>query len=237
MRIFDHCRVSAGYSCRADGNQSLFYGDTGQVLRNREVFLSGLSMDYRRMVCSRQVHGKAIAVIREKDIGKGALNAATSLEGFDGFVTDVPGVPLCVFTADCLSVFLYDPVRVAAGVIHAGWRSTHQGICHEAVALMGECFGSDPGSLRAALGPCMRGCCYQVGPEFFGRFTYGLTSRGERFYLDLPGVNTRQLLSSGILPENILDTGMCTSCSHDSFYSYRKEGASCGRILSVIMLR
>ncbi len=237
MQILGYSRVCAGYSCRFDGNQSLLCGDTVSALRNRKVFLSGLSMDHRRMVCSRQVHGKEVAVIREEDAGKGALDAATSFEGFDGFVTDVPGVPLCVFTADCLSVFLYDPVRVAAGVIHAGWRSTHQGICQTAVELMGERFGSAPASLRAVLGPCMRGCCYQVGPEFSDRFPSGLSSRGGYLYLDLPSVNTRQLLSAGISPGNIIDTGVCTSCRHDSFYSYRKEGASCGRLLSVIMIR
>jgi copper oxidase (laccase) domain-containing protein len=98
-------------------------------------------------------------------------------------------------------------------------------------------YGSDPETMFAGFGPCMRGCCYEVGGEFAGRFSQGLLSRGGVYYLDLPAINAQQLCSAGIDPRNILDSGICTSCQHADYYSYRKDGPSCGRLLSVIMLR
>lgn len=152
------------------------------VEANRRNFISALtgvsepkkprpSSDQQEpLVTLRQIHSDLIHRISE--IPK---NRAT-LAG-DGLVTDVPGILLGILTADCLPVILIDPKRRAVGVFHAGWRGTAKRIVEKGVGEMHRWFGSEPGDLKAAIGPGIRGCCYEVGQEvrsaFEAQFTYG----------------------------------------------------------------
>lgn len=216
---------------------SFCHGDTAKALDNRRIFLGGVGIDYRRLVCCQQVHSDNIRYIEDKDCGRGALSKEDSLPQTDGMLTDEPDVALAVFTADCPSLFLYDPRRPAIGLVHAGWRGTKLGIAAKAVAMMCDRFESRPLNLRAGFGPAIRKCCYEVSGEFSGFFDYGLSRNGNRYYLDLIGVNREQLLEAGLRQENISDCGICTSCSKREFFSFRIEGDSCGRMMSVAMLR
>ncbi len=224
-------------SGRARGNMSSSYGDTSRSLRNREEFLGPLGIDYRKLVCCRQVHGSAVYRATEKDRGRGTEAAQEAVRDTDALITDIPGLALAMFTADCLSITLYDPLRRAAAVIHAGWRSTAEGIAARTVDAMRAEFGSDPRGLLAGFGPCMRPCCYEVGPEFAGIFPRDVESRGGRHFFDLAGNNRRRLLGCGIAPSAISDEGRCTCCGKEDFFSYRREGASCGRMMTVVMLK
>ncbi|MGE5197156.1 MAG: peptidoglycan editing factor PgeF [Deltaproteobacteria bacterium] len=216
---------------------SLSYGDTRDALDNRKDFLGGLGIDYRRLVCCQQVHGSVVRYVREADAGKGALVYSESLPATDGLITDKKNLPLAVFTADCLSVFFYDSRIPAIGLIHAGWRSSRENICMKTVRLMRETFKSEPRDLTAAFSPAIRDCCYEVGEEFNDFFPYGVKSKNGRYYLDLIGINKRELLDSGVPEGNIRDSGDCTFCRSDEFFSFRKEGSSCGRMMSVAMLK
>jgi copper oxidase (laccase) domain-containing protein len=97
-------------------------------------------------------------------------------------------------------------------------------------------FNTHTEGLYVGLGPAIRSCCYEVGKEFINLFSYGLMERDGSYYLDLVGINKKQALSLGVKEENIFDSGICTSCRNEDFFSFRKEGKSCGRIMSVIML-
>jgi len=88
----------------------------------------------------------------------------------DGLVTNAPGILLAVLTADCLPVILVDSKRRAVGVFHAGWRGTVKRIVEKGVGEMQRWFGTRSGDLKAAIGPGIRGCCYQVGPEVHAEF-------------------------------------------------------------------
>ena len=218
------------------GNMSLAYGHTKESLDNRREFLAGLNIGYKDLICAGQVHGSSIAYVTQKDRGRGALEPATALNGIDALVTDVKKLPLSVFTADCPPVFLYDPNRPAAGLVHAGWRGTRIGILTETLRLMEKIFSTQPQSLKAAFGPSIRSCCYKVGKEFSEFFSEGLFKKGTDYYLDLAAVNTRQLLNYGVVQDNIFDCGLCTFHRREEFFSYRREGESCGRMMSVAML-
>ena len=98
-------------------------------------------------------------------------------------------------------------------------------------------FNISPARLQVTFGPAIRACCYEVGEEFRGYFNYGLNNKQGRYYLDLAGINKRQLLDAGVREENISDSGLCTSCRSKEFFSYRREGSSSGRMISVVMLR
>jgi len=223
-------------SSRKPDNMSLNYGLIKEALDNRRRFLDGLNIDFRRLVCAKQTHSANIRVATEKDAGSGALSYEKAIADTDAFITRCSNLPLAVFTADCLPVFLYDPLKRSIGIVHAGWKGTHQEIASKAVALMAKEFGSAPEDILAGLGPSIRQCSYEVGGEFRDYFTYGLKEAGGKYFLDLAGINKKQLSDSGLRQENISDPGQCTFCKSSEFFSFRREAAACGRMMSVIMI-
>jgi polyphenol oxidase len=227
--------VSA-FSQREDGNMSLSFGDTRDSLNNRKRFLSVLGIDYRELITAKQVHGKNVEYITAKDKGRGALDYESSVMDTDGFITDQPGVPLAILTADCLSVFIYDPQRPAIGILHAGWRSTEQNISQEGIKRMQSIFGSRPEELYVGFGPSIRVCCFEVEKDFKSNFPFGLFQRDGRVFMDIALINRRQLIDCGVKPDNIIDPALCTFSGED-FFSFRKEAKTAGRMISVIMLK
>jgi hypothetical protein len=176
-----------GFSTRAGGVSKVYGGNAlnlgftahdskAAVESNRRAFISALSGNGRRktpateigtLVTLRQIHTDLIHHLTE--IPREPLAG-------DGIVTDVPGIFLGILTADCLPVILVDPKRHAVGAFHAGWRGTAKRIVEKGVGEMHRWFGSEPGDLKAAIGPGIRGCCYEVGPEvqstFEAQFSY-----------------------------------------------------------------
>lgn len=112
------------FSSRALGNMSLSCGDTRDSLNNREGFLKNLGIDCRDLACAKQAHSDCVRYADEGYIGRGALSDESSVADTDAFITDKKNIPLAVFSADCLAIFLYDPQGPAIGLAHAGWRGT-----------------------------------------------------------------------------------------------------------------
>ena len=227
------CGLISAFSARGFGNMSLCYGDTSHSLENRRKFLEGIGIDYSRLVCAKQVHGSNIKYAAEDDAGRGALRNDDSLPDTDGLITDKRHLPLAIFTADCLSVFLYDPARPAVGLIHAGRRSSQENIVFKAVQLMKTHFNTHPEELQVGLGPAIRDCCYELAKDIVA----GLVERDNRYYFDLAAVNKDQLLTCGVKDSQIFDCKACTCCENEEFFSYRREGKACGRMISVITLK
>ena len=164
----------AGGFSRIYGKRSLNLGFTedesrATVERNRKAFLAALSLNFQPdkkshlgpLITSRQVHSD---IIRLVDSGPDP-----DLAG-DGLVTNTPGLLLAIQTADCIPIILVDPKRRAAGIFHAGWRGTLKRIVEKGVGEMRRCFGSRARDLKAAIGPGIHGCCYQVGQEVRDKF-------------------------------------------------------------------
>ncbi len=234
--IFSHPGLVCTFS-QKPGNMSLAYGDTTHSLANRKQFLASLGIDYRDLVCAKQIHSSKVAYICEKDKGRGALSYDSAITDTDAFITDKKNLPLAIFTADCLSIFLYDVKTPSIGLVHAGWRSTRENITIKTVKFMQKEFNTQAKDLYAGFGPAIRGCCYEVGKEFQKFFTYGLKLRDTKYYLDLVAINKKQLLDLGVPQLNLYDSRACTSCQNDKLFSFRKEGDSCGRMMSVMMLK
>lgn len=226
------------FTTRILGNMSLFYGDAKIALENRKNFLKELGIDYRHLVCAKQVHGGMATYVQEADVGRGALSYDNAVFNTDGLITDKKNVPLSVYTADCLPVFLYDPKNQCIGLAHAGWRSSKEKITVETVHLMQGKFNTRAEDLWVGFGPAIRDCCYEVTGEFSGFFAGEyLIKRGRSYYLDLTGTNRKQLLGLGVKDKNIFDSKICTACRNDEFFSYRKEASGSGRLMSLMMLR
>lgn len=232
-----HPGIICAFSVRVNGNMSLSYSDTKDSLLNRNNFLSALGIDYQSIICAQQVHSNNVKYVRQADKGKGALSYESSMPDTDGFITDEKNLPLSIFTADCLSIFLYDSQTPAIGLIHAGWLSSKENISSKAVKLMQREFNTKPEGLYAAFGPSIRSCCYEVSSDFNNFFTNGLTKRNGSYYFDLAKINKQELICLGVKSENIFDPEICTSCHNEELFSFRKEGNGCGRLMSVMMLK
>jgi len=194
------------------------------------------------VVTVHQVHGTEALVLDQRSAR--VPKSSTDAHGYDAIVTDQPGVLVTVETADCVPILLLDPVRGVSAAVHAGWRGTLGGIVPKTVAVMQTRFGCSLRSIRAAIGPSIGVCCYEVNGPVLGpmkrSFPYWAEVvedvKGTKAHLDLRGFNRRQLEEVGIGPARIETVNLCTACHPDLFYSYRRDGARTGRMSSGIGL-
>jgi YfiH family protein len=183
----------------------------------------------------RQVHGKQVRVVTR-------ANILQKPEG-DGMVTVERGILLAVASADCVPILMMDARGQIVGAIHAGWRGVIAGIAEEGVRAM-ESLGAKPHEIRAALGPSIGPCCFEVDEELAQRFArevagsdrHARPGRAGKSYLDLRAIITDQLMRAGVARESIINTGPCTKCANDRFFS-RRANASSGLQLSFIGIR
>lgn len=160
------------------------------------------------------------------------LNAAglrnRECEG-DALVTGEIARSIGVRTADCVPILLLDTGRRAVAAVHAGWRGTAAKIVAHAIDKMRADFNTAPAELYAAIGPSIRVCCYEVGPEVAEHF--GLSGRSN---VDLPAANRQQMERAGVPSGHIFDSGLCTACDLQQFFSYRREPQDPGRMVAAI---
>ncbi len=163
------------------------------------------------------------------------LNSDLKPRTADAVITRKRGVLIGIQVADCVPILLFDGKRFAAGAVHAGWRGTASGIIKKTIALMGERFGSLATDIRIALGPSIRGECYDVGREVKDA-VYNATGEGGyykrsdgKYSVDLSTANILQAMSAGVPEENIWCSGECTCCNPHDFHSYRYHKNHSGR--------
>jgi YfiH family protein len=209
--------------------------------------VSGRNGPSLRVVTVHQVHGTEVLVLDRRSastrsILAGGGEASTGGHGYDAIVTNQPGVLVAVQTADCVPILLLDPVRGVCAAVHAGWRGTLGGIVPKTVAVMRNRFGCSLRSIRAAIGPSIGVCCYEVNGAVLAPLKKSVPYwaevveevKGTKAHLDLRGLNRRQLEEVGIAPARIESVNLCTACHPDLFYSYRRDGAGTGRMISGI---
>lgn len=194
-------------------------GDREEAVReNRRRTLAALGLDGRRLATAGLVHGAEVATVQ----GPGHST------GCDALLTRERGVTLAITTADCLPLILTLPGAVA--VAHCGWRGTAAGLPGRAALAFCAAAEATPREVIAHLGPCIRPCCYEVGPEVARQFpaSVGRVVEG-RHRLDLAAAARLQLLDSGVPPEAIFDTAACTCCEPGWYFSHRRDGNRYGR--------
>jgi len=216
--------------------------DPARVEKNRELFLAAARLGSGPINMVRQVHGADVYVVRDRDALKPPGLHGT---GYDALITDIKGVLIGVLTADCVPILLYDPVKRAAGAVHAGWAGTVKGVAANAVKEMAGNYGSDPGDILACIGPSIGPCCYEVDGKVIGPLReamkeswqeFAVPARPGHWFLDLWKANQKALLSAGVPLKGIKVFGACTSCNPDKFYSHRRSGGKAGRMLAVTKL-
>jgi len=192
-------------------------------------FAQALGLEEIPIVRASQVHGNQAVRVSETPDASSVLDAGEC----DILVTSLCGVALVVQTADCVPVLLAGPGAVA--VAHAGWRGSAKNAAGTAVQELRH-LGLSARDLRAWLGPSIGLCCYEVGGEVAAQFAreFARRSRGGRSVLDLPAVSRAQLETAGVPAQNISSYPACTRCGGEKFASYRRDGATAGRMIALI---
>jgi len=186
-----------------------------------------------------QQHGADVVVV-DQDAAAYAAGHPAGKTVFppagDAMVTNIPRRQLTIQVADCQAVLLFDPVRRVAANAHCGWRGSIQNIILKTITVMQKRYGTCTGDIMAGIGPSLGPCCAEFVnykteiPEKFWKY------QTDAHYFDFWSLSLDQLCEAGVKKENICQSGICTRCRSDLFYSYRKEGRT-GRFAVSIGIR
>lgn len=196
---------------------------------------------------NHQVHGTRTAIIDEAFVSLTPLEQAVLTDGVDALSTNMPNVGVCVKTADCIPVLLWDDRTNVASAVHAGWKGTLRRIVEANIDTLRSTYGTKPEDIHAIIGPGISVDSFEVGEEVYQMFadaqfpmdclarTYpGMKDSSEsRWHIDLWECNRLQLAGTGVNPNNIYIAGIDTYTNHDRFYSARRNGN--GRIINGIV--
>lgn len=217
-----------------DGFNTCHYsGDSPEHVAASRKALSK-AIDVSSFVFPRQTHSLNVTVIDTP------TPENSTLEGVDALVTSLPGIALCIHTADCVPILLADPVAGVIAAVHSGWRGTVGRIVGKTVKCMTR-LGADTRRIIAAMGPCICSECFEVGPEVVEQFvTAGFSKRvvmasSARSRIDLPEAIAATLEDFGVTRGNIAFPPACSRCNPYRFCSARHSGIASSRTLSLIV--
>ena len=238
-----------GFSTRLGGvsegiyssmNLSFTRGDKEETVReNYNRISAALGFSPEDIVTSDQTHTANVRVITAEDRGNG-ITKPRPYTDVDGMITNVPGLVLATFYADCVPLYFADPVHKAVGLSHSGWRGTAAGIGAVTVKELQKHYGTRPEDIYAAIGPSICQDCYEVSEDVILEFqkTFSRELWKDIFYrkengkyqLNLWEANRQILLGAGILPEHISMPNLCTCCNPEFLYSHRASQGKRGNL-------
>ena len=238
-----------GFSTRLGGvsegiyssmNLSFTRGDKEEAVReNYNRISAALGFSPEDIVTSDQTHTANVRVITAEDRGNG-ITKPRPYTDVDGMITNVPGLVLATFYADCVPLYFADPVHKAVGLSHSGWRGTAAGIGAVTIKELQKHYGTRPEDIYAAIGPSICQDCYEVSEDVILEFqkTFSRELWKDIFYrkengkyqLNLWEANRQILLGAGILPEHISMPNLCTCCNPEFLYSHRASQGKRGNL-------
>ena len=227
-------------------------GETeANIFENYRRVCAELGVDINSITLSDQTHTTNVRRITEEDIGKG-LTKKRDYNDIDGLITNIPGVTLVTFYADCVPLYILDPVHKSIGLSHSGWRGTVGRMGKITIDRMHDEFGSDPAELICCIGPSICRSCFEVGGEVAVHFQefkdviyehdHKLLDKGaeiedyKKYYVDLHEANRQVFLAAGVRPEHISVTNICTHCNPDQLWSHRTTGTKRGNLGAFLSL-
>lgn len=236
-------------------NLSFSRGDEpSNVAENFVRVANAINGSVSEMVFTDQTHTTNVRVVTEKDKGKGIVKKR-DYRDIDGLVTDVPGIILSAFFADCVPIYIIDPVHRAIGLAHSGWRGTVSSMGQALVSKMYDTYGTMPQECMAAIGPSICSDCYEVDEDVASAFyqVFGLPigesarearekklilykKKNNKYQLDLWRANELVLLDAGIPEEQISVTDICTCCNSQWLFSHRASHGERGNLGAFIKI-
>lgn len=257
---FPHIKVPHGLSTRVGGyseghlaslNAGFTVGDEpARVWKNRALFAAHLGLENLPWLLS-MTHGNQVVVVEEKaPVAADQTVRPSTFYSADACVTNKPGVPLSLTVADCVPVFLHDPVKRAVGLAHAGWRGTVTRIVGETAKLMISAFGCRAEDILVGIGPSIGPDAFEVGSEVAEEFVRAFPHHPEivrahpdpqavaagKSFVDLWRANTVAALEAGVPQSNIVVSGWCTVSHPELFFSHRRDQGKSGRLIAGIVL-
>lgn len=229
----EYAAMNLGYN-RGDPNEN--------VAQNFKIFCEAAGFEAESLVTGAQDHHVNIKRVGLEERGIGIWREKV-WESVDGLCTDVRGVTLVIYTADCVPLYFVDEEHHAIGLAHAGWRGTAAGMAKVMVERMADEFGTDPANLVTAVGPSICKACFEVdepvAQEFLAlpgaeKFVTQPTETDRKYHVDLWECNRQFLLEAGVREENITIGGVCTMCESDLLFSHRRtrghRGSNCAML-------
>ncbi len=226
-------------------NLSTTRGDDPQAVReNTRRIAAAIGVKPENMVYTHQTHTTNVAIVEEKDKG-------SHFDETDGLITNVPGICLVTFYADCVPLYFVDPVKKVIALSHSGWKGTVGKMGRVTVEKMTEHFGCDPSDIVAAIGPSICADCYEVSGDVIDAFRAAFDERlwdrlfyqkeaqkgTDKYQLSLWNANEEVLLEAGITPDHIAVTNLCTRCNPDLLFSHRVMGNKRGNLSALLALK
>ncbi|MCH5256530.1 MAG: peptidoglycan editing factor PgeF [Lachnospiraceae bacterium] len=222
-------------------NLSYTRGDNKEAVdENYRRIAALLGCEISDIVCSDQTHTTNVRVVDDKDRGKGILYPKDYTD-VDGLITNVKGIVLATFYADCVPLFFIDVRNKAIGLSHSGWRGTVGRMGAVTIDAMRKEYGTKPEDILAAIGPSICWDCYEVSEDVAEAFRNEFSKAGQseqlllskgkgKYQLDLWRANQIILEEAGVLPEKIQVTDICTCCNPDYLFSHRASQGKRGNL-------
>ena len=237
--------VSTGY--HASMNLSFTNGDDPEAVEENYRLIApvvGVSLDH--IVRTQQTHTTNVVRVTPDMIHEDGQLHKPDYTDVDGLITDIPGVALATFYADCVPLYFADPIKRVIGLSHAGWRGTVAGMANATVKAMQDEFGCDPGDIYAAIGPSICADHYEVSQAVATQFerAFGDDIRlvmvpgreDGKYQLDLWESNRIMMERSGIRHDHIEVAGICTYCNSDWLFSHRESDGKRGNMAAFLVI-
>ena len=234
-RLLDFPNLKHGYTLRKNGINIYAKNNEQDMIESYKKVAKMLNFDYKNIVKPHQTHTDKIEIVN---------SANEKFDEVDGLITNKKNIFLCTTSADCISLMFYDPSKKFIANVHSGWRGTLKQIGRKAVEKMISVYSSNPRDIICCIGPCIKKCHFEVDEdvmskfqnefEYTGRITE-IIAKGrkveekQKYNIDTTLINKLILQEAGLLPENIIDSDICTVCHSDSFHSYRADKEESGR--------
>lgn len=242
-----------GVSTGIHGTMNLGFqnGDRSEaVYENYNRICSAIGVEPESVVHAKQTHKDKIRIVTSEDKGKG-FNRERDYDDIDALITNESGLTLTILTADCVPVFLVDPIKRVIGLVHSGWRGTVQRIAAKTVRCMQETYDSKTSDMIAVIGPCICWNCYEVGEDVaekfrsefgdkvFQKISHSEDSRyaGGKPHIDLTEAIVQSLLETGLKKTSIIQSELCTSCNSELLFSHRVTQGKRGTLASFLALK
>ena len=200
------------------------------VQKNRDLFLQSLKISSENIAYTDQIHSSNVAIISQPGI----------YPETDALITSDENVFLAIQTADCFPVFLFDPANRIVAAVHCGWRGVLEGIIENTISEMRSQFDVKDYNLLVAIGPGLQKSCFEIREDLYMRVDnafLGIHPDPQKRFLDLRKMIIFRLLNLGVARKAIFASNLCTKCSENMFYSFRRDGNRSGRMMGIIGMR
>jgi len=241
-----HCYTLSTNQFDVAGNDTL-ENNKESVLSNYKKLSNELKIDYNKIIRPYQTHTDVVENVNEEVEEIQVFHK--SYWNVDGLLTNKPNIVFSLGYADCIPIFLYDPIKKVIGNIHSGWKGTLKQIAKKAVSKMIRDYGCNAKDIICAIGPSIRKCHFEVDREvcsmFYKEFLdtdriHDIISNGNeegKYFIDTVLINKIILKQVGLSEDNIIDSNICTVCNSDIMHSFRVKHEQAGRNTAIIGLR